>query len=179
MTVIVIYTTTMLTQKFFNKPADEVARALIGCLLCVQTQGEVVRLPITETEAYMGPHDLACHASKGRTVRTETMFMGPGTIYVYLIYGMYDMLNIVTGEEGYPAAVLIRGAGVHDGPGKLTKALGITRTFNAMKLGRNTGVWIEQGDEVPAQHILNTPRIGVAYAGAWAHKKLRFVLKAS
>jgi DNA-3-methyladenine glycosylase len=166
--------------QFFNRSADIVARELIGCHLCVNISDStnIERLAIHETEAYMGPHDLACHSSKGKTKRTEVLFQEAGTIYVYLIYGMYSMLNIVTGAEGYPAAVLVRGAGVYDGPGKLTKALKITRDKNGLQLGRNTGIWIER--QLHGRKFLKiqtTPRIGVAYAQGWAQKKLRFVLK--
>jgi DNA-3-methyladenine glycosylase len=168
----------ILTHSFFNRPAELVAQELIGCTLCVHVgKKEVTKLEIYETEAYVGPHDLANHASKGKTPRTEVMFHRAGTLYLYLIYGMYDMLNIVTGEKEYPAAVLIRGAGIYNGPGKLTKALGITRKVNGEMLGKETGIWIEaRTHDVPEKNITVTPRIGVAYAKEWAHAKLRFVL---
>lgn len=165
-------------ERFFNRPADTVARELLGCVLCVkQKDGKIARHSITETEAYMGPHDLACHAAKGHTKRTEVMFAEAGTIYVYLIYGMYEMLNIVAGAKDYPAAVLIRGAGEHDGPGKLTKALSITREHNTRPLGKSTGVWIEKGAVPSKVDIQTAPRVGIGYAGAWAKKKLRFIKK--
>ena len=167
-----------LSSTFFNRPAEVVARELLGCILCVKKDGKVERHVITETEAYVGSHDLASHAAKGRTARTEVMFAKAGTIYVYLIYGVYEMLNIVTGEKDYPAAVLIRGAGPWDGPGKLTKALGITRDLNGQKLGQKNGLWVEEGPvKVAVDEIEITPRIGVAYAKEWADKELRFVLK--
>jgi len=100
----------VLKKSFFSRSADVVARELLGKALCVRLGvGTIERLVIHETEAYMGPDDLACHASKGRTKRTEVMYGEAGTIYVYLIYGMYEMLNFVTGDVGHPAAVLIRG----------------------------------------------------------------------
>lgn len=168
----------MLTQSFFDRPAEVVARELLGCVLCVRVGGKIQRHTIHETEAYVGPHDLASHASKGRTARTEVMFGKPGTMYVYLIYGMYDMLNIVTGEKDYPAAVLIRGVGQWNGPGKLTKALGITRAVNGSMLGKKVGLWIEERSEaVLPEQITCTPRIGVAYAKEWAEKELRFVYR--
>jgi DNA-3-methyladenine glycosylase len=98
-------------------------------------------------------------------------------MYVYLIYGMYPMLNIVTGEKEYPAAVLIRGAGPYDGPGKLTKALNITLEYNGEKLGRTIGIWIERPKKKQVVKVQATPRIGVGYAGVWAEKRLRFVQK--
>lgn len=166
----------ILTHTFFNRPADTVAQELLGCSICVRRNGKIERYTITETEAYMGPHDLASHASKGRTNRTDVMFRAPGTIYVYLVYGIYDMLNIVTGDEGYPAAVLIRGAGIHDGPGKLTKALSITRALNGKMLDKKTGLWIERPKTQKGFTITQTPRIGVSYAKEWAKKELRFVM---
>lgn len=168
-----------LSAKFFNRHAATVARELLGCVLCVRRGSRVTRVPITETEAYIGPHDLASHASRGRTARTEVMFAPAGTIYVYLIYGMYEMLNIVTGKKDYPAAVLIRGIEGYPGPGKLTNALKIRRTLNGKLLGPKTGVWIEYGTQVSCRNISRTPRIGVAYAGDWAEKHLRFVLSRS
>ncbi len=148
-------------------------------IICVKKEGKIERHIITETEAYMGPHDLACHASKGRTKRTETLYSEAGTIYVYLIYGMYELLNVVTSRKEYPAAVLIRGVGPYDGPGKLTRGLGITRSLNGRKLGRMTGLWIEEPKKETTVRIHRTPRIGVGYAKEWAKKRLRFVLTSS
>lgn len=163
---------------FFERSADVVARDLLGSFLVIRrTDGRIERLMINETEAYLGEHDLACHASKGRTKRTEVLYHQPGTIYMYLIYGMYWMLNIVTGPEGYPAAVLVRGAGEYHGPGKLTKALGIDGSLNDQELGKGAGLWIERGKSVEDQDVLVTARIGVEYAKEWAEKPLRFVLK--
>ena len=171
------YTYTMLEHTFFERNADEVARDLIGRTL-VRVRGDrEERFTICETEAYVGPEDLACHASKGRTKRTEVMYGPPGTMYVYLIYGMYWMFNIVVREEGFPGAVLIRGAGQYDGPGKLTRALDIVNIMNGETLGRGSGIWIEEGREIPDEDVLITPRIGVDYAGEWKDKMLRFVLR--
>ena len=162
-----------LTARFYRRSVLTVAEELLGKYLCC---GEQV-LRITEVEAYDGPFDLACHASKGRTDRTEPMFGPAGCWYVYLCYGMYWMLNIVTGEEGYPAAVLIRGVDGWGGPGKLTKYLGIDARFNARVANEKTGLWIEdRGNPVDPVHIKRTPRIGVAYAKEWADKPYRFVL---
>ena len=99
-----------LNREFYNRPTITVARQLLGKCLCRRINGKVVRAKITETEAYCGTQDLACHASKGLTPRTKVMFGPPGHAYVYMIYGMYHCLNIVTREEGCPEAVLIRGA---------------------------------------------------------------------
>src|SRR3954454_2197471 len=99
-----------LPRSFYARPAEELAPDLLGKILVRRYRGKLLRARIVETEAYVGEHDLACHASKGRTNRTEVMFGPPGHAYVYLIYGMYDMLNIVTGKPGVAQAVLIRAA---------------------------------------------------------------------
>ncbi len=163
-----------LPLSFFERSADIVAQDLIGCVLCIKQRGRVEKLPITEVEAYMGPHDLACHSSRGRTQRTEVMYEKAGTLYIYLVYGMHHMLNIVTGPKEYPAAVLIRSVGEYQGPGKLTKKLKITRTHNKAVLGRQAGLWIESST-TPKPRVVRTPRIGVDYAKHWAKKKLRFL----
>lgn len=169
-------------RSFFNRPALTVAKELLGCFLATKTPGGTKRYMITETEAYIGPHDQASHAFKGRTKRTEVMYQAPGTIYIYLIYGMYNMLNIVTDETDYPAAVLIRA--IEDngipiiGPGKLAKYLGIDRTFNNKMLSKETNLWVELPAEPTQRKIIKTPRVGIDYAGpVWAKKKYRFVLK--
>ena len=161
---------------FYNRPTLDVARDLIGCRLCREMDGQVIRLPITETEAYDGPEDRACHAFKGRTQRTEVLFGPAGIWYVYLCYGIHWMLNVVAGPDDYPAAVLIRGAGEFDGPGKLTKALRITGAQNQMPVSPDSALWIEVGAAIPDEHIQRTPRIGVNYAGPdWSQRRYRFV----
>jgi DNA-3-methyladenine glycosylase len=133
-----------------------------------------------ETEAYVGQHDLACHASKGRTRRTEVMFGPAGRAYVYLIYGMYDMFNIVAAGVDDPQAVLIRGAVPLDGwvadlsgPGKLARAMRITRAQNGVDLTGET--LFLTGDRASRVEIVTTKRIGIDYAGEWKHALLRFV----
>ena len=165
----------MLEKDFFDKPVLTVARELIGKTLVREVDGVSHALMITETEAYDGEQDLACHASKGRTKRTEVLYGKAGIWYVYLIYGMYDMLNIVCGPEDYPSAVLIRGVEGFDGPGKLTKGLRIHRALNTALATKASGLWIEEGIVVPDKDILITPRIGVTYAKEWAEKPYRFV----
>lgn len=166
----------ILQPSWFERDTVEVARDLLGKHLVFSGNRETVSLPITETEAYVGSHDLACHASKGRTPRTEVMYGPPGRWYIYLIYGMYDMLNIVTMEKGHPAAVLIRGVEGYNGPGKLTKALGITRELNSQIASRKSRLWIEDKNiHVSEERIEITPRIGVDYAKEWATKPYRFV----
>ena len=134
------------------------------------------RVRICETEAYHGPTDRASHASRGRTPRTETMFGSGGTWYVYLCYGVHEMLNLVTGPAGWPAAVLIRGVAGWSGPGRLTRGLGLDRRFNGREATPATGLWLEDdGDVVPDRSIVASPRVGVAYAGVeCASKPWRF-----
>ena len=161
---------------FFNRPTLAVAGDLLSCRLCRSVHGDVQRWQITETEAYDGPEDRACHAHKGRTVRTEIMFGPAGNWYIYLCYGIHWMLNIVTGPVEYPAAVLIRGAGELHGPGRLTKALQITGDLNGKPAMHCTGLWIEPGESVEADAISTTPRIGVDYAGPdWSRRHYRFI----
>ena len=169
----------VLPPAFFALPAEEVALALLGKTLVRRRGKRLEAFGITETEAYIGPEDLACHAARGRTQRTEVMFGSAGRFYVYLVYGMHWMLNVVTGEVGHPAAVLIRGAGALEGPGRLTKALAITGALNGKPAAERTGLWIGDSGETPqAGAILRTARIGVDYAGPiWAAKEYRFVLK--
>jgi DNA-3-methyladenine glycosylase len=166
-----------LSSDFFSRPALAVARDLVGKFLVRRLDGNDVAAVIHETEAYVGPHDLAAHGSKGRTPRTEVMFGPAGRWYVYFIYGIHWMLNVVTDRVDYPAAVLIRGAGQWDGPAKLTKALAIDRSFNAEPVSTASGLWIEdRGYRVPRGRIRRTPRIGVDYSGDWAAKPYRFVM---
>ncbi len=166
-----------LEQDFYARPALAVARELIGKVLCRRIAGEIVAAVIHETEAYIGPQDLAAHSSKGRTARTEVMFGPAGHWYVYFIYGIHWMLNVVADEIDHPAAVLIRGAGPWTGPAKLTKAMSIDKRFNTVAIAPATDLWIEdRGLVVPRRHIRRTPRIGVDYAGAWAAKPYRFVV---
>ena len=143
---------------FFRRPCLEVARDLVGKVLVCGDK----RLRISETEAYCGESDTACHAHKGRTKRTEVMYAEAGTIYVYLCYGMHWMLNIVTGEEDEPEAVLIRACCEAAGPGKLTKVLGITGEFNRQHICRQEALYIE--DDGFRCEIATDKRVGIGYA---------------
>jgi DNA-3-methyladenine glycosylase len=166
----------MLGPGFFERPADIVARDLPGRTLARRLRGKRIALMITETEAYLGPHDLASHSARGRTARTEVMYGPPGTLYVYLVYGLHWMLNVVTGPAGYPAAVLIRRAGDLSGPGKLARALAIDGALNGTQAMPESGLWFENGQG--AQPVIAAPRIGVDYAGPrWSARKLRFALR--
>lgn len=167
----------ILTQHFFNRPTLVVAKELLGKFLICCSNDSIISLIINEVEAYDGPEDKACHAFKGKTKRTEVMFGPPGHFYIYLIYGMYWMLNVVVGPKDYPAAILIRGAGELRGPGKLTKTLGINKRFNSQIASPQTGLWFEDRNIVlKDKNIVTTSRIGVAYAGTvWANKPYRFI----
>ena len=167
----------ILGSSFFNRRADSVARELLGCWLIVQRgKRHQEKHRIFETEAYLGPQDLACHGRVGPTPRNQVMFGPAGYWYVYLCYGMHWMLNIVTGREGLPAAVLLRGAGDSVGPGRLTKMLGVTKQYDGRLADPVTGLWIEEGAGVPRRQICRTPRIGVSYAKEWAEKPLRYLV---
>ena len=147
----------------YRVDAVTAAKALIGVFLCRRLDdGTVLRRRITETEAYCGEGDTACHAHKGRTPRTDVMYSPGGCAYIYLCYGMHEMLNIVTGVEGRPEAVLIRGIEGASGPGKLTKLLQIDRTLNREDLIASNRLWLESDGAV--FKFTAAPRIGIAYA---------------
>ena len=168
----------MLPHSFFQRKTLCVAEDLIGKYLVRKVDGKIIREKITEVEAYVGAHDLACHSSRGKTERNKIMFEEAGTIYVYFTYGMHWMLNIVTEEKDCPTAVLIRGTEKVSGPARLTKRFKIDKMLNGKMLGKKSGLWIEDGEKVSKKKILRTQRIGVAYAKeGWAEKPYRFVLK--
>ena len=165
---------------FYARPAVDVARDLVGCVLVRRDGSETYRARVVETEAYVGAHDLASHASKGRTPRTDVMFGPPGRAYVYVIYGMYDMLNVVTSVEGDPQAVLIRAAEPLDGwaadlsgPGKLAGAMKITRALNGADLTADALHFTPNPGSAP--RIVTGPRVNVDYAGDWKAELLRFM----
>ncbi len=161
-----------LKPEFYQRDVIVVARELLGKYLVKDN----LKLMITEVEAYVGSQDLACHASKGRTARTEVMFEEGGVWYVYFVYGMHWMLNVVTGEIDYPAAVLIRGVEGINGPARVTKAFGIDKTFNGLPAAKSTGLYIQDRGVVVGK-IKSTPRIGVDFAGpVWSQKPYRFLL---
>ena len=143
---------------FFHRPCLEVARDLVGKVLV--HQGQMLR--ISETEAYCGEEDTACHAHKGRTKRTEVMYDQAGTVYIYLCYGMHWMLNIVTGEKDRPEAVLIRACVEAPGPGRLTKKLGITGVLNGSSIVDSPDLWI--GDDGFSCEVVTDKRVGIGYA---------------
>ena len=146
----------------FLLPADQLAPLLIGKLLCRRRSDQITRLHITETECYLGEEDSACHAHRGKTPRNAPLYLSGGHSYVYLCYGIHHLLNVVSGAEGHPEAVLIRGVEGYCGPGKLTKALQIDRTLNAIDLTASDELWLE--DDETALPYATTPRIGIDYA---------------
>ncbi|TEU30276.1 DNA-3-methyladenine glycosylase [Alkanindiges illinoisensis] len=172
----------VLAHDWFRRPTAVVASDLIGCYLCRRMDdGQVVRAMITETEAYLGVGDAACHAFEGRhTPRTSVMYKEAGTIYVYLIYGLHYLLNIVTTEIGQPEAVLIRAVHVDGepvktgaGPAKLTKRLNIDKRLNNHLLGEQVGLWVENKAQANIP-VSVAKRVGIDYAGEAAHWLMRF-----
>jgi len=174
---------TVLDRTWFAQPTLTVARALLGQRLVREVDGQRLDGLIVETEAYIGPDDSANHARKGRTRRTEVMFGSPGYAYIYLIYGMHFMLNIVTEPAGVPAAVLIRavepqsgldlmrrrrpagpGRNLTNGPGKLCQALAIDRALHGWDLTLGQALWVEAANPLPDTAIATGPRVGIGYA---------------
>ncbi len=185
----------ILTQPFFDRPTLEVAEELLGKYLVRKYRGKETAAMITEVEAYDGPRDRASHASHGKTERTKIMFGPAGHWYVYFTYGMHWLVNIVTGPEEYPAAVLIRGVMLHEnerekglapleiarpkgplgaqararfltGPARTTKFFKIDKRFNGRAAARKTGLWIEdRGVKIKGSQIIKNRRVGVDYAG--------------
>ena len=151
-----------LNYDFFHRPCLTVAEELVGKLLVHRLpDGKNLRLRILETEAYCGEADTACHAHKGRTKRTEVMYMDAGTIYIYLCYGVHWLLNIVTGDVEEPQAVLIRACVDASGPGKLSKALGITGELNRGSV-LDQKLWVE--DDGYSCDVITGKRVGIGYA---------------
>jgi len=182
-----------LPRVFYEQPTLDAASQLLGRYLVRRHRDGTTVGRVVETEAYIGPHDKACHASRGRTPRTQIMFGRAGHAYVYLIYGFHHMLNIVTEAVDFPAAILIRAVepvqgidlmaarrgteerrNLASGPGKLCQAFAIDRTLNGEDLCGDVLYLEDRGDPPPG--FITTPRIGVDYAGEWTHKPWRFVI---
>jgi len=163
-------------KEFISSDTLANARSLLGLMLVRTTDRGRQSMMITEVEAYDGESDLACHASKGRTKRTDVLYRAGGVWYVYLCYGIHEMLNLVVGPENSPAAVLIRGVGGISGPGRLTQRLQIDRKLNGLPAQPQSGLHLEDvGMRIPRRRIQAGPRIGVDYAGpVWAAKPWRF-----
>lgn len=164
-----------LGYEFYHRPCLEVAQDLVGKVLVHNTPAGALRLRITETEAYCGEADTACHAHKGRTKRTEVLYDVAGTVYIYLCYGVHWLLNIVTGEKEEPQAVLIRACAEASGPGRLTKALQITGELNRSSILGDV-LWVE--DDGLQWDIRADKRVGIGYAAPEDQAKLwRFIMK--
>jgi len=181
-----------LPSDIYNQPAVQLAPLLLGKTLCRRISvdkrhdanrgysdtnrditDEIIRLRITETEAYAGESDTACHAHKGKTPRTAVMYEPGGIAYIYLCYGIHNLLNVVAGKTNQPEAVLIRGLEGISGPGRLTKALQIDRTLNKESFITSDTLWLEEGEALPYS---TTPRIGIGYASEEDQARLwRFV----
>ena len=186
-----------LPRSFYSRSALDVASDLLGKVLVRRLNRRNLAGKIVETEAYVGPHDLACHASKGHTPRTAVMFGEAGNAYIYMIYGFHFCLNVVTERVGYPAAVLIRAVeplenvetmrrlrgnperetDIGSGPGKLCKAMSIDKKLNGEDLLGRT-LWIEERNLDPGT-MLTSPRVGVDYAGEYKDKPWRFYVDGS
>ena len=148
--------------EFYSSHAFDVAHELLGKYLCRKLDGELIRIKITETECYYGEEDSACHAYRGKTERTKVMYEDGGRAYIYICYGLHNMLNIVTGVKNVPEAVLIRGAGEYNGPGKLTKGLKIDRSLNWENLIESNELWLED-DGIKCSYKTEK-RVGIHYA---------------
>lgn len=175
---------TIINHQFFTQSTLTVARALLGQYLVREIDGQRLSGMIVETEAYIGLQDSASHASKGRTLRTEVMFGSPAHTYIYLVYGMHYLLNLVTEQENFPAAVLIRAleplegldimrthrspitqtVQLTNGPGKLCQALSIDKILNNWDVTLGQRLWLEPGNSLPDSAVSQGPRIGIAYA---------------
>lgn len=172
-----------LPRSFYDRDTITVAKELLGKYL-VHHAKNIERIgKIVEVEAYLGPHDLAAHSCKGLTPRTKVMFGPPGHAYVYLIYGMYHCMNVVTEREGHASAVLLRALepvqhieGRTQGPGLLSRAMQIDKKLNAHDLTSDT-FYIAEPTSQSQFNIIERPRIGVDYAGEWAKELLRFYIE--
>lgn len=145
-----------------SKPATQLAPELLGKFLCRRTDAGIVKYRITETECYFGEEDTACHASRGKTERTKVLYEKGGTAYVYLCYGIHSLFNVVSGKEGHPEAVLIRGVTDYNGPGKLTRAMGIDRSLNCEDMVISDQLWLEDDGYKP--EYVTAKRVGIDYA---------------
>ena len=164
-----------LEAAFFHRDCLEVAPDLVGKILVHRLpDGTELRERIAETEAYRGTEDLACHAAKGRTPRTELLYRESGLIYVYLCYGMHWLMNVITGEPEQPQGVLFRAGFQHNGPAKLTKYLQIDKALNGESLVAHPAVWVE--DDGWNGSIRTDVRVGIDYAGEyWKNRPWRWI----
>ena len=175
----------ILAQKFYQQNTLKIAQNLLSCFLIRKIGNKIIKSVITETEAYIGENDLASHASKGRTPRTEIMYDKSGHTYIYMIYGMYHCLNIATEKKNFPAAVLIRSIKIEgvdykktNGPGKLCKFLKIDRKLNNWDITKGEKLWIEKPvQNFSKKNIVAGKRIGIDYAKHCKNYLWRFYIK--
>lgn len=166
-----------ITNDFFKQDVLDICPKILGKHLVRKfDNGEIFKDIITEVEAYRGEEDLGCHASKGRTERTKVIYDEGGLVYVYLVYGMYWMLNFVTGEKNIPQAMLIRGTKTIKGPGKIGKELLLDKSFYGENLGTSTRLWIEETPLGGNIKYKQETRIGIDYAKEWKYKPWRYIL---
>lgn len=172
-----------LPRRFYDRDPIDVAQDMLGMLLVHVCNGVARIGRIVEVEAYLGPHDLAAHSSKGLTPRTQVMFGPPGHAYVYMIYGMHCCVNVVTEQEGKASAVLVRAlepvrnlSGSTRGPALLCRAMGIDRRLNGHDM-TSDDFYVARPRSMQILRIVRAPRIGVDYAGHWARRLLRFYLE--
>lgn len=175
----------MLPRAFYDRDTATVARELLGMHLVHVVDGAARIGRIVETEAYLGPHDLAAHSSKGLTARTRVMFGPPGHAYVYLVYGLHCCLNLVTEGPGSGSAVLLRAlepvANIESrtrGPGLLCRAMGIDRRHDGADL-QSAVLHVVEPSVTQRFTVVRRPRVGVDYAGPWARRLLRYCIKDS
>lgn len=154
--------TRRLKRDVLEQPATRLAPELLGMLLCRKTQQGVLKYRIMETECYFGEEDTACHASRGKTDRTKVLYEKGGTAYVYLCYGVHCLFNVVSGRQGHPEAVLIRGVTGYNGPGKLTRAMEIDRDLNCEDMVTSDRLWLEDDGFRP--EYVTAKRVGIDYA---------------
>lgn len=161
----------ILKRSFYNRSTLDVAKDLLGCIIVRKIGKQETRALITDVEAYIGENDLACHASKGRTPRSEVLYGQPGHAYVYLIYGMYFILNVVTEKKEFPAAVMFRAIKIDgveykqtNGPGKICKVLQIDKSLHNWDLTKGEKLWIEKPKKTNEFEITEQKRVGIDYA---------------
>lgn len=164
-----------LKREIYGMRAYDLAPYLLGKVLCRKIDGGIIRARICETECYFGEDDSACHAHKGKTPRTKTLYESGGIAYVYLCYGIHSLINVVSGEKDFPEAVLIRGVEGAQGPGRVTKLLKIDRSLNGISFVDSDELWIED-DGYPLSYSTDK-RVGIDYANREdREREWRFIL---
>lgn len=171
-------------RSFYSRDALTVAKELLSCVIVRKIGRKEIRARIIDVEAYIGEDDLACHASKGRTSRSEILYGEPGHAYVYLIYGMYYIFNVVVERKDFPAGIMVRAVHVEgvdqkktNGPGKVCKMLAIDKSCNGVDLTEGKKLWIEYGEKIQPRDIGVLKRVGIDYAQHCAHYPWRFHIK--